>query len=101
MIVIGTAVDPDMGGELRVTVVATGLNKPGHEAPRPVVRNVTMQPLLPPVTVAGAEPGALPDYRELERPAVLRRAARAQPRPAEEPCADRLNLPAFMRTQAD
>src|SRR5690606_28001142 len=58
-VVVGTVIDPEMSGEMRVTIVATGL---GHmikeEAPR--VKIV-------------AETATRPDYKNLERPTVIRK----------------------------
>ena len=99
MIVIGTAIDPDMGGELRVTMVATGLDRPGHNrAPAPPSTSPTSVQPQPPVKAAGPEQDVPPDYRALDRPAVLRRVAKAPP---EQPSTDLLDLPTFLRRQAD
>ncbi|MBT3710059.1 MAG: cell division protein FtsZ, partial [Gammaproteobacteria bacterium] len=38
-VVVGTVIDPEMGDELRVTVVATGLGRPELEVPRTIVDN--------------------------------------------------------------
>jgi cell division protein FtsZ len=92
-VVVGTVIDPDLTDELRVTVVATGLG--GHERPNVVVDNT------PRVTV----PEPVEDYRKLDRPTVMRhQAARRLERSvdtAEAPDLDYLDIPAFLRRQAD
>lgn len=92
-VVVGTVIDPTLDDEMRVTVVATGLG--GQQmAPKKVVDN----------TVSGSPET---DYRQLDRPAIMRnRAARdqgvamAQAAGAETDM-DYLDIPAFLRRQAD
>ncbi len=90
---IGTVVDPGLGGELRVTVVVTGLN----------------QPRAKPVAVESAresrsrnEIGHPPNYPDLERPSVIRKKTGSgvaiPPTLSEETLFD---IPAFLRRQAD
>jgi cell division protein FtsZ len=65
-VVVGTVLDPEMSGELRVTVVATGLGHKAAEvkqAPTKVVDNT--------VAPKGYQAPA-PNYAELDRPAVMR-----------------------------
>ncbi|WP_281648545.1 cell division protein FtsZ [Parendozoicomonas sp. Alg238-R29] len=97
-VVIGTVIDPEMTDELRVTVVATGL---GHnEEPKVVVDNTNNAP-KPKATTGEI------DYRELERPTVNRRqpvavgsdTAPIEPQVSDSP--DYLDIPAFLRRQAD
>ena len=88
-VVLGTVIDPDMSNSIRVTVVATGLGQPATEkAPMRVVRRP--QP-------SAAEP----NYHELEKPAVQRKRAvgdgLSEPTLQEE----LLDIPAFLRRQAD
>ncbi|MFL0796818.1 MAG: cell division protein FtsZ [Cellvibrionaceae bacterium] len=104
-VVVGNAIDMDMVDEIRVTVVATGLGNAQGELSKPtkVVDN----------TVAKASTASTPaDYRELERPTVSRRSAvhaqnvdssSAVRKPAEEADQDMdyLDIPAFLRRQAD
>jgi cell division protein FtsZ len=91
-VVIGTVIDPSLEGDMRVTVVATGLGA-GHERPTKVVDNT--------------EPSAA-DYRKLDQPAGMRGrqgSAQRQPEMAQEVGAeadmDYLDIPAFLRKQAD
>src|SRR5690554_2051705 len=99
---VGAVIDPDMLDELHVTVVATGLGS-RNDKPVKVVDN-TLQ------TAAMAQPAAprqeqsAVNYRDLERPTVMRNQAHAaataaKMNPQEE--LDYLDIPAFLRRQAD
>ena len=91
-VVVGTVIDPNLGEEKRVTVVATGLGS-HHERPTKVVDNT--------------ETMAKTDYRELDRPAIMRNRENAEyvspMAKAGGPGADMdyLDIPAFLRRQAD
>ena len=92
-VVVGTVIDPDMRDELRVTVVATGLGADNKAKP------VEQQPTLVHVN---KETGA----EDFDRPTVLRnkhkaaqRAQAAGGNSAED--MDYLDIPAFLRRQAD
>ncbi len=93
-VVVGTVIDPEMTDELKVTVVATGLGGE-RDKPTKVVDNSR--------TLDGTT-----DYNQLDRPAVLRRRAATQGNVAldhskdnEEQGVDYLDIPAFLRRQAD
>ncbi len=93
-VVVGTVIDPEMTDELKVTVVATGLGG-DREKPTKVVDNTR--------SLDGTT-----DYNQLDRPAVLRRRAVAhgnvaidQSKDSEEQGVDYLDIPAFLRRQAD
>jgi cell division protein FtsZ len=101
-VVVGTVIDPEMTNELRVTVVATGLGiakvaaapKEVKAAPTKVIDN-TRRPATPPV-----------DYAALDRPAHLRANAHSSNAAAlAAPLGDKeleyLDIPAFLRRQAD
>lgn len=93
-VVVGTVIDPEMGDELRVTVVATGLGRPELEVPRTIVDNTKKK-------VAGD--GAV-DYSDFDKPTALRKAAiegRAEQALDAEKDLDYLDIPAFLRSQAD
>jgi cell division protein FtsZ len=94
-VVVGTVIDPDMKDEIKVTVVATGL---GGSATRPNVV-VDNTPVAAPVGNGDV------DYSKLDRPTVLRQnAARHVERSidsAAAPNLDYLDIPAFLRRQAD
>ncbi|MCL7941110.1 cell division protein FtsZ [Halomonas sp. ATCH28] len=97
-IVVGTSIDMDMTDELRVTVVAAGLE--GNKAQKPASRE----------TARRAEAGS---YRQRPQAAVSRGQAAASkseaqeaPRPQPEKrksqeLDDYLDIPAFLRRQAD
>ncbi len=104
-VVVGTVIDPNLSEELRVTVVATGLNRSAaiaQDQPMKLVRNATTGEV---------------DYAALSnRPAVDRAdehpVAEAEPAPAPAPAAPQvpttaeeqleyLDIPAFLRRQAD
>lgn len=93
-VVVGTVIDPEMGDQLRVTVVATGLGRPELEVPRTIVDNTKKK-------VAGD--GAV-DYSDFDKPTALRKAAiegRAEQALDSEKDLDYLDIPAFLRSQAD
>ncbi|MBU2707313.1 cell division protein FtsZ [Zooshikella marina] len=96
-VVVGTVIDPDMSDELRVTVVATGLGENvSSEKPVKVVDNTKSDGTL--------------DYNKLDKPTVMRKqaAAESSSTKAVKPDAarnsdnmDYLDIPAFLRRQAD
>lgn len=104
-VVVGTVIDPELSGELKVTVVATGLGYKGTtEKPKKVVDN-TVTP-----EVVKKAPATAADYAELDKPAHVRqKAAAAAAAKASAPDAasakakdmDYLDIPAFLRRQAD
>ena len=103
-VVVGTAIDPNMGDEIKVTVVATGLGELRRDTPVPVT-------LVRQSQVGGAQP----NYKEFDSPAirrsvgVARREVPVPPRAAHqlavgaEPIYDesQFDIPAFLRRQAD
>lgn len=92
-VVVGTVIDPDMKDEIRVTVVATGLGRE-DEVPEQNVK------------LAYKNTGEV-DYSQLERPAMLRQQTVAvagggrHSAPAPDAELDYLDIPAFLRRQAD
>lgn len=85
-VVVGTVIDPEMSGEMRVTIVATGL---GHTVKEEVSR----------VKVVSDTSSKL-DYKDFERPTVIRNKVVGSNQPAiQDP--DYLDIPAFLRRQAD
>ncbi|AGM41454.1 cell division protein FtsZ [Spiribacter salinus M19-40] len=90
-VVVGTVIDPELEGELRVTVVATGLAATKTEA----------EPVAAPRLVTRTANGEV-DYDALERPAVARKRAAAGGGASEsEGDMEYLDIPAFLRRQAD
>jgi len=101
-VVVGTVIDPTMEGEVRVTVVATGLCSA-------LVRRDArgnMRPVEQPQRRARGTAGR-GGYEELERPTNLRRREEVEPRRAVgqsfdySPESELLDIPAFLRRQAD
>ena len=93
-VVVGTVVDPEMVDELRVTVVATGLGRASStlERPRPVLSKPR----------ASSQRTNPQDYAEFDRPAVDRkRAVGDDVNNSEEDMQQLLDVPAFLRRQAD
>jgi cell division protein FtsZ len=89
--VVGTVIDPEMGDELRVTVVATGLGQPRRAQEDKPMRLVVKE----------ANGGEL-DYRDLERPTVMRNQAVTDRRAGlDDSNLEYLDVPAFLRRQAD
>jgi len=102
-VVVGTVIEPDMQDEIRVTVVATGLNK---AAIRMVKPDVTVSASVRKIEVVkrpttGSGSGSTPDYRDLDLPAVRRKTAVGDGLRADFESEDMLDIPAFLRRQAD
>ena len=91
-IVVGTVIDPSLDAEMRVTVVATGLAS-SHERPKKVVDNTDFD--------------GTTDYRQLDTPAIMRKRKAGERAPlmaqaiGGEADMDYLDIPAFLRKQAD
>ncbi len=96
-VVVGTVIDPEMSDELRVTVVATGLGVRERTAASPVESAVE-----PPVKLVQRNKNGEIDYGRLDRPTVMRKQAAhgGQALPSESDL-DYLDIPAFLRRQAD
>ena len=102
-VVVGTVIDPEMTNEIRVTVVATGLGrptvKPAREAPpaaavppAPTIRMVRPS--------AATRPGPV-DYAKLDIPTAARKQAVGDDSHGPAMTEDFLDIPAFLRRQAD
>jgi cell division protein FtsZ len=99
-VVVGTVIDPEMANQIRVTVVATGLGKPvARAAPQPVAAN--MAPPLTMRVVRPKTPMAPTDYAILDKPTVQRQRAVGDGLRSEPDSEDLLDIPAFLRRQAD
>ncbi|MFW8479112.1 cell division protein FtsZ [Klebsiella pneumoniae] len=92
-VVVGTSLDPDMNDELRVTVVATGI---GMDK-RPEITLVTNKQVQQPVMDRYQQHGMSPLTQE-QKPAA-KVVNDNTPQTAKEP--DYLDIPAFLRKQAD
>ena len=88
-VVVGTVIDPDMTDRIRVTVVATGLGKHADQSASPmrVVRR-QQQPVEP-------------NYHGLEKPTVQRKRAVGDGLEDGGLQEELLDIPAFLRRQAD
>ena len=97
-VVLGTVIDPELEDELRVTVVATGLGARRVSIVRPKISEPTMR------LVPDDDEDAAPDYREMDRrPAIYRQGLNVGGNAAEavDNDLDYLDIPAFLRRQAD
>jgi cell division protein FtsZ len=102
-VIVGTVIDPSMGDDISVTVVATGLislvQKQKQDLPARVVIDNTPRANRP------------VDYTSLERPTAMRRQSASRPEPQAQAVyakavgadadMDFLDIPAFLRKQAD
>ena len=106
MVKVGTVIDPDMRDELHVTVVATGLGakieKPVKVIDNTVHTSMAAQPQQQ-APVRQEQPAV--NYRDLDRPTVMRNQAQAGAATAAkmnpQDDLDYLDIPAFLRRQAD
>ena len=95
-VVVGTVIDEKMEGELRVTVVATGIG--ADQRAKEVARDTRE----PPVTAVNVKPVETEvNYKVLERPTVIRNRSEHHEAAALNTRADYLDIPAFLRRQAD
>lgn len=100
---VGTVIDADMRDELHVTVVATGLGA-RLEKPVKVVDNTVQGSAAQAAAPAQREQQSV-NYRDLDRPTVMRNqshgsaATAAKLNPQDD--LDYLDIPAFLRRQAD
>jgi cell division protein FtsZ len=107
-VVVGTVIDPEMDGELRVTVVATGLNNPEARAaatPTAVPMSARDGRRNKSMRLVNGRNGATgtTDYARFEAPAASRQQRRAvgDGLRADLQDEDVLDIPAFLRRQAD
>ncbi len=104
-VIVGSVFDEAMGDELRVTVVATGLGAPlARKQPKPEVvyrgEETTYQRTgTDNEPFATSNPGV--NYSELDTPAVMRRGRRETIDAMEKSGMDMLDIPSFLRKQAD
>ncbi|EOT1205226.1 cell division protein FtsZ [Cronobacter sakazakii] len=92
-VVIGTSLDPDMNDELRVTVVATGIGMDKRPEITLVTNKQTQQPAIDRYQQHGMAP-----LTQEQKPAS-KVVNDPTPQTAKEP--DYLDIPAFLRKQAD
>ncbi len=97
-VVVGTALDPEMTDELRVTVIATGVGTvTQEEVEQPKLRAVSKQ-----VVGSISKAGKISDYREFDKPTVARLQAGNDSSLDENDTQslDYLDVPSFLRQQA-
>jgi len=95
-VIAGTVYDDDLEDNLRVTIVATGLGKSATRTqPKPLT--VVMQATG---TDGPSVSGAI-DYDALEQPAMIRRNRSQTVEAMQKSGVEMLDIPAFLRKQAD
>jgi cell division protein FtsZ len=100
-VVIGTSLDPEMQDDVRVTVVATGLNRAAatRQPVRPVAtQQVEMRQRPRPVVLRTGTGNEVVDYAA---PDVVASHKAEPPAKGADPSFDYLDIPAFLRRQAD
>ena len=108
--VVGMVTDPAVEGEVRVTVVATGIDgldsraKGDPEPERGKIREAA--PLAVPVSVAAPVVNTLEEapqnWKNFDSPTAIRKPREQQERAGNQnPRVDYLDIPAFLRRQAD
>jgi cell division protein FtsZ len=119
-VVVGTVIDPEMTNQLRVTVVATGLNNVAVQrartetagGARELVRELAHERGLSrdtgrlsesPVRAVRSSraPLSASDYSMLDKPTIVRQRAVGDGLRAEVSTEEMLDIPAFLRRQAD
>jgi cell division protein FtsZ len=99
-VVVGTVIDPDMGDKIRVTVVATGL---GHQAAKsnPAMRVVRRPTQAHASSHSSQSHLTEPNYHGLDKPTVQRKRAVGDGLGDGGFQEELLDIPAFLRRQAD
>jgi cell division protein FtsZ len=113
-VVVGTVIDPELSNVVRVTVVATGLGRPAAAARPPSTQHretvsarepLHRDPLTsrsqPAMSVVRRGPLSNSDYAALDKPTVQRQRAVGDGLRPEAEAEDLLDIPAFLRRQAD
>ena len=122
-VVVGTVIDPELSNTVRVTVVATGLGRPASSVRQPPVvhpreretappareahshshshRETPSRGGEPPMRVVRRTPMSTSDYAALDKPTVQRQRAVGDGLRSDMDPEDLLDIPAFLRRQAD
>ncbi|OOG57698.1 cell division protein FtsZ [Rhodanobacter sp. B05] len=103
-VVIGTSLDPEMKDDVRVTVVATGLNRANASRGQPPIRMVETQQVQMrprPVVLRTGTGNEVVDYAQPEMVGSQSRAESAGSAKHADSGLDYLDIPAFLRRQAD
>jgi cell division protein FtsZ len=94
-VIVGAVYDEAIEDNLRVTIVATGLGKPAGRSQKNPLKVVAQ------MTGTDNKPHDV-NYDDLEQPAVMRRRNRdATVEAMRQSGVDMLDIPAFLRKQAD
>ena len=114
-VVVGTVIDPELSDVIRVTVVATGLGRP-VASQRPLMprereqhqahshhtgREMPGREAAPSMRVVRRQPLSSSDYAALDKPTVQRQRAVGDGLRPDADTEDLLDIPAFLRRQAD
>jgi cell division protein FtsZ len=120
-VVVGTVIDPELSDTIRVTVVATGLGRP-MATQRPLMprereqqhavsghghqhssagREAAAGRETPAMRVVRRQPLSSSDYAALDKPTVQRQRAVGDGLRPDPEAEDLLDIPAFLRRQAD
>jgi cell division protein FtsZ len=111
-VVVGTVIDPELTDVVRVTVVATGLGRPAASVRVPtgqalgglMAREASREAhgQVPPMRmVSRAKPAMNPNYADLDKPTYQRQRAVGDGLRPQDDSEDLLDIPAFLRRQAD
>jgi cell division protein FtsZ len=111
-VVVGTVIDPELTDVVRVTVVATGLGRPAASVRVPtgqalsglMAREASREAhgQIPPMRmVSRAKPAMNPNYADLDKPTYQRQRAVGDGLRPQDDSEDLLDIPAFLRRQAD
>ncbi len=108
-VVVGTVIDPDLSNMIRVTVVATGLGRsvaqvqarPAYVREAAVAAARAPAAAEPAMRVVSRRPLTAADYAALDKPAVQRQRAVGDGLRHDVEPEDVLDIPAFLRRQAD
>lgn len=100
-VVVGTVIDPELTSQIRVTVVATGLGRVPAASARPRDNGREAARSEPQMRVVRRSPLSHSDYAALDRPTVQRQRAVGDGLRADAADDDVLDIPAFLRRQAD
>jgi cell division protein FtsZ len=112
-VVVGTVIDPELSNIVRVTVVATGLGRPAAAVRSPSAQHRETTPSrdpsfrdpltsrVPAMSVVRRGPLSNSDYAALDKPTVQRQRAVGDGLRPEAEAEDLLDIPAFLRRQAD
>jgi cell division protein FtsZ len=108
-VVVGTVIDPELTNQVRVTVVATGLGRPAMSARAPMTATREREAAgrgdargsEPAMRVVRRAPLSSSDYAALDKPTVQRQRAVGDGLRTEADAEELLDIPAFLRRQAD